>query len=247
MSDIDVILPCLDEAAALPWVLSRMPDGFTPIVVDNGSADGSADVARSYGARVVTVPERGFGAACHGGLLAAGTDVVCVMDADASFDPQELPGVAGPVIGDAADLVLGRRMPQDRGAWPWHARAANTLLARLLSATLSRRPTEDGHRGDPRRREVRLHDLGPMRALRREPLLALGLADRGFGYPLEMVLRGASAGWRIREVPVRYRHRAGSSKVTGTVRGTLRTAWDMARVARDGLDGAAGRPGDGSR
>lgn len=247
MSDIDVILPCLDEAAALPRVLSAMPDGFRPIVADNGSTDGSAEVARSYGARVVTVPEPGFGAACHGGLLAAETDVVCVMDADASFDPRELPAVAGPVVDGSADLVLGRRVPEGRGAWPWHARTANAVLARLLSATLSRRQDGNGHREDPRRYEVRLRDLGPMRALLREPLLALELTDRGFGYPLEMVMRGASAGWRIHEVPVCYLPRAGRSKVTGTVRGTLRAARDMARVARGELDGGAPqRPGNGN-
>ncbi|MQA86410.1 MAG: glycosyltransferase [Streptosporangiales bacterium] len=229
---MDVILPCLNEADALPWVLSRMPDGFRPIVSDNGSTDGSAEVARSYGARVVTVPERGFGAACHGGLLASETEVVCVLDADASLDPQELPTVAGPVVDGAADLVLGRRIPQGRGAWPWHARAANAVLALLLSRAVS----------------GRLHDLGPMRAFRREQLLALELADRGFGYPLEMVIRGAGAGWQVREVPVRYLPRVGRSKVTGTIRGTLRAARDMARVAWHGPEGkaagAAGRPGE---
>ena len=90
--EIDVILPCLNEAGALPWVLSRMPRGYRPIVADNGSSDGSADVAASYGARVVHVPQRGFGAACHAGLLEASSDLVCVMDADASFDPADLPG-----------------------------------------------------------------------------------------------------------------------------------------------------------
>lgn len=247
MSDIDVILPCLDEAAALPAVLSTMPEGFRPIVADNGSTDGSAEVARSYGARVVTVPETGFGAACHGGLLAAETDVVCVMDADASLDPRELPAVAGPVVGGNADLVLGRRVPEGHGAWPLHARAANAVLARLLSATLSRRRDGDSNTTHLERQEVRLRDLGPMRALLREPLLALELTDRGFGYPLEMVMRGASAGWRIHEVPVRYLPRAGRSKVTGTIRGTLRAAGDMARVARGGLNGGAPeRPGNGN-
>lgn len=242
MDEIDVILPCLDEAAALPWVLSRMPDGFRPIVADNGSRDGSAEVARSYGARVVTVPERGFGAACHGGLLASETEVVCVMDADASLDPQELPAVAGPVIEGDADLVLGRRIPQGRGAWPRHARVANAVLARLLSGSLRKTGGGGsgrggtGHGGGAGRDGARLYDLGPMRALRREPLLALELTDRGFGYPLEMVIRAAAAGWRVREVPVRYLPRVGRSKVTGTVRGTVRTARDMARVARGGPD-----------
>src|SRR5581483_6609572 len=96
--EIDVVLPCLNEADALPWVLSRMPSGYRPIVADNGSDDGSAAIAARYGARVVHVPQRGFGAACHAGLLAATSEVVCVMDADASFDPGDLPSVADPVL-----------------------------------------------------------------------------------------------------------------------------------------------------
>jgi glycosyltransferase involved in cell wall biosynthesis len=104
--EIDVVLPCLNEAGALPWVLSRMPNGFRPIVADNGSTDDSAAIAAAHGARVVHVPRRGFGAACHAGLLAASSDIVCVMDADASFDPGDLPLVADPVAA-AADLMLG--------------------------------------------------------------------------------------------------------------------------------------------
>ena len=123
--EIDVVLPCLNEAGALPWVLSRMPSGYRPIVADNGSADGSAAVAASYGARVVHVPQRGFGAACHAGLLAASTDIVCVMDADASFDPGDLPTVADPVAAGDADLMLGRRSAQGKAAWPLHARVGN--------------------------------------------------------------------------------------------------------------------------
>src|SRR6202021_1130501 len=92
--EIDVVLPCLNEAGALPWVLSRMPLGYRPIVADNGSTDDSAAIAASFGARVVHVPQRGFGAACHAGLVAATSDIVCVMDADASFDPGDLPAVA---------------------------------------------------------------------------------------------------------------------------------------------------------
>ncbi|HEY3682085.1 MAG TPA: glycosyltransferase family 2 protein [Streptosporangiaceae bacterium] len=211
---IDVILPCLDEAGALPWVLERMPAGYRPIVVDNGSTDGSPEIARAHGAEVVTASPRGFGAACHAGLLAARGDTVCVMDADASLDPAELPAVAGPVRDGAADLVLGRRVPTARGAWPWHARAAN----RLLAARLHRRTGYD------------LHDLGPMRAASRTALLALDLTDRRFGYPLEMVLRAAAEGWRVAEVPVAYRPRVGTSKVTGSVRGTARAIADMRRV-----------------
>jgi glycosyltransferase involved in cell wall biosynthesis len=211
---IDVVLPCLDEAAALPWVLGRMPPGFRPIVADNGSSDGSAWIARRHGALVVDAPQRGFGAACHAGLLAATSQVVCIMDADSSLDPADLPLVAGPVLNGLADLVLGRRRPAGHGAWPLHARLGN----RAITAAIRRRS------------DVRLRDLGPMRAARRDGLLELGLTDRRFGYPLEMVIRAAGASWRIEERDVPYYQRAGKSKVTGTVRGTMRTIRDMRRV-----------------
>jgi glycosyltransferase involved in cell wall biosynthesis len=212
--EIDVVLPCLNEADALPWVLSRMPPGYRAIVADNGSVDDSAAVAAAYGARVVSVPQRGFGAACHAGLLEASSDVVCVMDADASFDPGDLPSVADPVLAGEADLILGRRSVQGKGAWPLHARIANRVLAAELR----------------RRIGIPVRDLGPMRAARRESLLALALADRRFGYPLEMVVRAAEAGWRIAETDVPYYPRTGKSKVTGTLGGTIRTVRDMRRV-----------------
>ncbi|MCO7219335.1 glycosyltransferase family 2 protein [Klenkia sp. PcliD-1-E] len=212
----DVVLPCLDEAGALPWVLSRLPDGYRAIVADNGSTDGSAQIAADHGATVVHVPQRGFGAAAHAGLEAATADVVCFCDADASMDPQQLPRVVGPVEAGEADLVLGRRRPSSRGAWPPHARVANTALSILMR----------------RRTGLRLHDLGPMRAARRADLLALGITDRRFGYPLEMVTKASDAGWRIRELDVDYHPRADGtkSKVTGTVLGTAKTVRDMSRV-----------------
>jgi len=210
---VDVILPVLDEAAALPAVLGDMPSGHRPIVVDNGSTDGSAAVAHAGGALVVAEPTRGFGAACWAGLCAATADVVCFMDADGSLDPRDLPLVSAPVAEGTADMVLGARRA-GAGAWPAHARVANRLLARELR----------------RRGGVVVTDLGPMRAARRVALLELGIADRRFGWPLEMVLRAARAGWRIEEVPVPYRPRIGRSKVTGTVLGTARTVRDMARV-----------------
>ena len=121
------------------------------------------------------------------------------MDCDASFDPRELPRVADPVAAGEADLMLGARQPTQRGAWPLHARAANRVLAIELR----------------RRTKVPLRDLGPMRAARREALLALGIRDRRFGWPLEMVLRAADAGWRIREVPVAYHPRDGKLEGNG--------------------------------
>src|SRR6266705_1573049 len=129
MPGIDVVLPVLDEAQALPWVLGRMPAGFRAIVVDNDSTDGSAQVAEDLGAQVVTQAQRGFGAACWAGLHAAVSSTVCFMDCDGSLDPAELPAVAGPVEAGGADLVLGTRRP-GRGAWPLHARLANRYLAR---------------------------------------------------------------------------------------------------------------------
>ncbi len=212
----DVIIPVLNEAAAIAALVEAMPAGYRPLVVDNGSTDGSGDIARAAGATVVDEARPGFGSACWAGLVAAAPadGVVCFMDGDGSLDPRDLPAVAGPVLAGAADLVLGARRPARAGAWPAHARTANVLLAIEL-----RRRT-----GRP------LSDLGPMRAARRDGLLALELRDRRFGWPLEMVLRAAGAGWRIEEVPVPYAPRSGTSKVTGTVRGTLRTTRDMARL-----------------
>jgi glycosyltransferase involved in cell wall biosynthesis len=214
---VDVVFPVLDEADALPWVLGRVPAGYRAIVVDNGSTDGSADIAQAAGATVVHERRRGFGAACAAGLAAAEAPVVAFCDADASLDPTALPAVVGPVLAGEADLVLGGRRPTTRRATPPHVRAANRYLARRL-----RRAT-----GAP------LTDLGPMRAARRAGLVGLGLTDRRFGWPLEMVLRAGHAGWRIAEVPVDYAPRVGRSKVTGTVRGTARAVVDMRRVLAD--------------
>ncbi|MBM9506842.1 glycosyltransferase family 2 protein [Actinacidiphila acididurans] len=211
-----MVLPCLDEAAALPWVLGRVPVGWRAIVVDNGSTDGSARIAAESGALVVSQPVRGFGAACHAGLLAATADVVCFCDCDGSLDPALLADLAQPVLTGAADLVLGRRRPTARGAWPLHARLANRELARRIR----------------RRTGLRLHDLGPMRAARREGLLGLDLTDRRSGYPLEMLVRAADAGWRVTESDVPYLPRTGRSKVTGTWRGTWQAVQDMSAVLR---------------
>jgi glycosyltransferase involved in cell wall biosynthesis len=195
-----------------------MPRGYRPIVVDNGSLDGSAAVASRFGATVVFERVPGFGSACWAGLLVAdpADGVVCFMDGDGSLDPRDLPAVAGPVLSGQADLVLGVRRPTTRRAWPTHARLANALLAAEVS----------------RRSGRRLRDIGPMRAARGEPLRALGIRDRRFGWPLEMILLANEAGWRVAEVDVPYAPRVGQSKVTGTARGTARAVRDMARVLR---------------
>jgi glycosyltransferase involved in cell wall biosynthesis len=211
----NVILPALDEACAVPGVLAGIPPGWIPIVVDNGSGDGTADVARHHGAVVVVEPQRGFGSACHAGLVAATEDVVAFMDCDGSFDGADLDRVAAPVLAGGTDLVLGARQAHP-GGWPWHRRVATRSLARSV-----RRPTG-----------VSLRALGPKRVARRTELVALGIRDRRFGWPLEMVLRAADAGWRIAEVPVAYRPRVGTSKVTGTIGGVARTVHDMRAALR---------------
>ncbi len=209
-SPVCVVMPALNEADALPAALAGRPRGVRVVVVDNGSTDGTAMVARRLGAEVVAEPRRGFGAACLRGVHAAeGSDVVVFMDGDASLDWADLDAVTAPVLSGAADLVLGRRVRQRRapGSMPWHVIVANAALGRLCGRLA----------GTP------LHDVGPYRAIRRDALLALELRDRTYGWPLEMVLRAARAGLRVREVPVAYRVRVGTSKVTGRPWPTVKT------------------------
>jgi glycosyltransferase involved in cell wall biosynthesis len=214
----DVVLPCLNEAAALPWVLDRIPPGFRPILADNGSDDGSREVAKARGVRVIEVPVRGYGAAVHAGLEAADPDdgIVCVLDADGSLDPAELPRLVATVRAQRADMAVGRRRPVGRGAWPPHARLGNAVIAARVR----------------RRTGLAVHDLGPVRVARRDALLALDVRDRRFGYPLELLLAAGRAGWQVSEVDVTYRPRAAGtkSKVTGNLLGTLRAVRDMNAV-----------------
>lgn len=216
MTPVDVVLPCLDEAAALPGVLAAMPAGYRPIVVDNGSTDGSPEVAAAHGATVVHEPRKGYGAAVHTGLLHAGSEIVCFLDADGSLEPAALVALVSAVQG-GAQLAAGRRVPVTRGVWPWHARLGNRVLAALL-----------------RRRGLPVSDIAPARAVRRADLLDLGVTDRGFGYPLELLVRAARAEWRVVELDVAYLPRAAGtrSKVSGSVRGTVRAVRDMAAVLR---------------
>jgi glycosyltransferase involved in cell wall biosynthesis len=216
LPQVEVILPCLNEAEALVWVLRRMPSRMRPIVVDNGSTDGSVEVALDHGANVVHAAQRGYGAACHAGLSAATAPVVAVMDCDATLDPQQLDRVVAPIVDGTADLVIGRRNPVSAAAFPWSLRVANRELCRRVL----------------RRTGLLLGDLGPMRAARREALLGLQLRDRRSGYPAETVVRAADARWRISEVDVDYLPRLGRSKVTGSPLGAWRAVRDMSAALR---------------
>jgi len=211
---VDVVLPCLDEAAALPGVLAGLPPGYRAIVVDNGSADGSPEVAAALGAKVIHEPRRGYGAAVHTGLEAATADIVCFADADGSLDLAELPGLVAAVRA-GSDLAVGRRVPTGPGVWPWHARAGNAVLALML-----------------RSRGLPVRDIAPLRAADRRALLALDVTDRAFGYPLELLIKAQRAGWQVSEFDVRYGERAKGtkSKVSGSLKGTLRAVRDFGRV-----------------
>lgn len=216
MATCDLVLPCRDEAAALPDLLAAVPEGFDVIVVDNGSSDATADVARRCGARVVTEPRPGYGAAVEAGVRAAEAEWLAVMDGDGSLDPQELGALLHLVRAGEATMAVGRRCPVSRGVWPWHARAGNAAVLWWLR----------------RRTSLAVRDIAPVRVCRREDLLELGVQDRRFGYPVELLVRARRAGWTILEVDVAYRPRAAGtrSKVSGSVTGSLRAARDFARV-----------------
>jgi hypothetical protein len=206
---IVVIIPALDEEQAIGEVVCALPPlVHEVIVVDNGSRDRTAEVARAAGARVVPEPRRGYGQACLAGIAAAGdADIVVFLDGDRSDEPGQLTHVVAPILEGRADLVigsrsLGRRAP---GAQPWHAVVGTRLCVGLMNLLTGARAT----------------DLGPFRAITAEALRRLGMRDRNYGWTVEMQVKAARAGLRVVEVPVDYRPRIGRSKVSGTVRGTL--------------------------
>ena len=212
----DLVLPCKDEGRALEGLLPRIPEPWRVIVVDNGSRDDTAEVATRLGARVVQESVPGYGAAVQAGVEASDAEYLAVMDGDASFDPDDLTPLLALVRSGQADMAVGRRRPVSRGVWPWHARFGNALVVRLMR----------------RRIGLAVRDIAPLRVCRRQALVDLDLRDRRFGYPVELLHRATSAGWRILELDVAYHPRAAGtrSKVSGSVRGTVRTARDFYRV-----------------
>ena len=211
-----VIIPCRNEAGSLPGVLGAVPAGYRSLVVDNGSDDGTADVARAHGATVVHEPAPGYGAAVHRGVQAVDTPILCVLDGDGSLDPGELP-ILVDLIHQGVELAVGRRMPERDAGWPPHARAGNAVLAFRLRHKFG----------------LPVHDIGAVRAMRTRTLLDLGVEDRRSGYPLELLVRAGRAGLRVEERPVTYRPRtAGSSKVSGSVMGSAIATWDFLKVIR---------------
>ncbi len=229
MRDVAVVIPALDEEESIGRVLDAIPRGLAAdvVVVDNGSRDGTAAVARARGATVVSEPVRGYGKACLRGLATCRElgppRVVCFLDADLSDDPSEMPSVLGPVLDGRADLVIGSRTlgRNEPGALLPHARFGNVLATFLLRVLFGARYT----------------DLGPFRAISWRALERIGMRDEDFGWTVEMQVRAALAGLRHTEVPVRYRKRGGGrSKISGTIRGTVLAGWKiLSTIAFAGL------------
>jgi glycosyltransferase involved in cell wall biosynthesis len=217
---VALVIPALDEAAAIGAVVSAVPRGCVDdlVVVDNGSTDGTAGLARAAGARVVGEPRRGYGAACWAGVQALGPEVAIVafLDGDGSQDPAELPRLLAPLLDGRADLALGVRRYTAPGDHPWHAIAGTLAVAAVVRWRFG----------------LALRDIGPFRAIRRDALRGLALRDRGYGWPVEMVVKAARQGLRIVQVDVTQRPRLGGrSKVAGTVSGSVRAGWRFLQVA----------------
>ena len=207
-----LIIPALNEAGSLGPLLSEVPAGLVHqvIVVDNGSTDRTAEVARAAGALVIDEPRRGYGFACAAGTAVAEGEVLVFLDGDGSFIPGELTDLLMPLARGEADLVLGSRMRADRVVMPSHQRFGNLLFAWLLRQRFG----------------LELTDLGPYRAIRRELLLRLNMQEHTYGWPLEMIIKTVRCRKPIVEVPVTYRPRlAGQSKVGGTFRGSILAAY----------------------
>ncbi len=211
---VSVIIPTHNEAQAIERVLADIPSDLTTevIVVDSNSNDGTPEIAASMGARVVQEPRRGYGRACLTGMATANSpDVIVFLDGDYSDRPSELPILLAPIIEGRADITLGSRLQGRRsaGALPWHQVFGNRLAASLIRLLYG----------------LDITDLGPFRAVRADVLRALVLEETTYGWAVEMILKGASAGFRVVEVPVSYYPRIGKSKISGTVKGTVGAAW----------------------
>lgn len=208
---VTVVMPARNEEASIGLVLDEIPRALVErvIVVDNGSSDRTAEVARAHGAIVVHEPRAGYGRACLTGIANAGdaTDVIVVLDADHSDYPEDLAALLAPIASGEADMVIGSRVGDgvERGALPWNQRFGNRFACRLFLLLYGARFT----------------DMGPFRAIRRDALAGLAMRDPTYGWNVEMQARALIAGLRVREVPVRYRRRIGKSKISGTVRGTI--------------------------
>lgn len=223
---VGVIIPARNEAAALPGVLHAiLPRVAEVIVVDTASTDGTPEIARRLGARVVAEPRRGYGRACLAGIavLSPEVDTVLFMDADAADRPEDLALLLAPIEAGEADLVIGaRRLGVERGALTPQQRFGNALACLLIRLVWG----------------VRYTDLGPFRVIRRDALARLGMRDETWGWTVEMQVRAARLGQRVREVPVGYRRRIGTSKISGTLSGTIRAGWKILWViGAEALDG----------
>lgn len=217
---VAVVIPALNEERSLPRVLADLPAVGAVIVVDNGSDDRTAEVAAAAGARVVSAPTRGYGRACQAGIAKAAAfnpQILVILDADFSDDPRELPLLVDPILNGEADLVMGDRTAlADSGALPPHQVFGNRLATMLIWATSG----------------LKTRDMGPFRAIRWEALTALHMRDPTYGWNVEMSLKAARAGLRVSEVPVHYRERIGTSKISGTIRGSLRAGFAILRAVR---------------
>ena len=211
---MSVVIPTHNEAQSIGRVLADLPADIVTevLVVDSNSTDGTPEIASKMGARVLNEPRRGYGRACLTGLAGASSpDVVVFLDGDYSDRPGELPLLLAPIIDGRADITLGSRLGKQnvQGALPWHAAFGNRLAAGLIRFLYG----------------LRISDLGPFRAGRAEVLRGLDLQENTYGWAVEIILKGALAGFRIVEVPVSYYPRIGQSKISGTLRGTIGAAW----------------------